>query len=157
MVTRLSLLFLLPRSQWNAGWWRSWGCHKHLLLPVTASLLLPRWTWCCRWWSEWALFANTAAGTDNNCLHARCQREESSQPPWFTVVFNMRSGWFAYPVDFSADSGTAKSPEELWLEIRRGAENWSLVYCLYTFAHILYLYIFCMMHGRAVISILLAG
>lgn len=39
MVTMVSMILLLPRRWWNAVQWRSWGWHKHLLLPVTASLL----------------------------------------------------------------------------------------------------------------------
>lgn len=62
----------------------------------------------------------------------------------FTIVFSIRSGFFACLVDSSATSGTAKSSEKLCLEIHR-------IVCCH------YLYIVCMMHGRAMITILVAG
>lgn len=70
--------------------------------------------------------------------------EEWSQTLWVTIVFTLRSRLFAGLVDFGATSATAKSSEKLWLEIHR-----------IVFWHCLC--IFCMMHGRTVITILVAG
>lgn len=70
--------------------------------------------------------------------------ERWSQTLWLTILFSIRSGLLACPLDFSAPSGTAKPSEKLWLEIHR-------IVCWHC------LCVVCMMHGRTMITILVAA
>lgn len=46
-----------------------------------------------------------ATGIVNNCLHACFWQEEQFQPPWFTLEFSMKNGYFACPANLSVPLG----------------------------------------------------